>query len=160
MNRILPVLFLFLTFGCSGPEAPTFVRVDRVQFKSVSVLGSPTVTIVGDAIFDNPNSMGAEVTEIDLDVYINDKKMTRVRQDVSATMPANSDFTLPLSFEVPIEEVLNDLKRNVFDVLKKKTVDYRLDGHIKVGFGNVEVAVPVEHEGTEVLKFNVKLGAS
>lgn len=138
--------------SCTQPSSPEFKKMENVQFKSASFLNGPSVTLVGDAVFYNPNTLGAQVTEVDMEVFINGEKVTRVRQDVSAKMKGKSEFILPLSFEIPLEEVMKDFKPTLGDIFKKRIIEYQLVGNIKVGLGNLELKVPVEYEDEEELK--------
>ncbi len=150
--KFCPLLILLIFSACSSPKSPEFLRMENVQFKSMSFLEGPSVTLVGDAIFHNPNLLGAKVTAIDFDVFINEKKVTRIQEEVSATMKANAEFSLPLSFEIPLEKVIEDIQPTIGDIFKKKMVGYKLKGTINVGLGNLELKVPVEMEGEEEVK--------
>jgi LEA14-like dessication related protein len=127
--------------------------MEKVTFKSFSFKDGGSVTLEGQALFFNPNLLGANVTEMDFDVYINGKKVTHINQPVSAEMKGNSEFKLPLDFQVPLKEVYKDLKPTLGSIFKKKKIEYRLDGHLKVGLGNIEVSVPVQYEDEEEMKF-------
>lgn len=153
--KLLSTLFLFalLFSACDSVDYPEFKEMKNVKFKSVSFNNGPSVTLKADAVFFNPNPIGANVTEVNLDVYIDDKKVTNIKQDVSAVMGSNSDFTLPLDFNVPLKEVFKDAKPAIGNIFKKRKIDYRMDGTLKVGVGSVEVAVPVEYAGEEEVRF-------
>ncbi len=138
--------------SCGGPATPEFKNMKDVKFKSFSLNGgSPSIVLKANAIFNNPNPFGADVSEVDLDVYINGVKVTHINQDLSAKMPASSDFTLPLSFDVPLQEVAKDFKPTMGDIFKKKKVEYKLEGTLKVGLAGANIKVPVEYEDVEEL---------
>jgi len=139
-------------FACDGPEYPEFVEMKNVKFKSVGFLNGLSITCKADAVFKNPNPVGAKVTEVNLDVTIDGKKVTTIKQEVSAKMPANSEFILPLNFDVPLKKAFPDLKSTLGNLLKSKKLNYQLEGTLKVGLGKVEVAVPVDYEGEEEVK--------
>ena len=149
---LFSIFSILILIACNGPTSPEFKKLENVQFKSTSFLNGLTVTLTSDAIFHNPNPIGAKVTEVDLDVFINGKQVTRVKQDLSVDMKAKSDFTLPLEFEIPLQEVYKDLKPTLGDLFKKKKIEYKLDGDIKVGLGNVELRVPVVYEDQEEIR--------
>ncbi|MFK7970876.1 MAG: LEA type 2 family protein [Bacteroidia bacterium] len=149
---ILGLGLLVLLAACDGPQKPEFRKMEKVNFKSVSFKGPLTVTLSGDAVFFNPNAIGADVTEVDLDVFVNEKKVTRVKQNVSASMSGNAEFRLPLEFDVPLKEVFGDAKLTLNDIFKKKLIEYKLVGNIKVGLGSVEFKVPVEYADEEEVK--------
>ena len=151
--------FIFLLFAitilfaaCESPQQPVFKSLENVKFQSFSLADGGSVTLVGNALFHNPNSIGADVTAVDLDVYINGKMVTNVTQKVSASVNGNSDFKLPLNFKVPLQDVIKDFQFSINDIFKKKLIEYQLDGHIKAGMGGVQVKVPVKYEGQEELR--------
>lgn len=150
MKLILPVILCLAIMACEAPQEPTFQKLENVTFNSLVLKKPYSVTLKADAIFHNPNVLGAKITEMDFDVYINDKKTTKIRQDVSATMPANSDFSLPIECKIPLREVFEDLKLR--DILSAKVLKYKMDGHLKIGLGNLEIKVPVVFEGEEKAK--------
>ena len=155
--RCIPFLLLaaavMLFEACSSPDYPEFQKMENVKFSSISFTGGVSVTLNGDAVFHNPNPIGAKVTEIDFDLFINDKKVTHIRQDVSENMKANSDFTLPLQFKIPLKEVFKDLKPTIGNIFKKQKINYHMLGTLKVGLGSVEVAVPIDYADEEELKY-------
>lgn len=151
-SSFLLLICLFFS-ACSSPEYPEFREMKNVKFKSFSLNNGGSVTLKSDAIFFNPNAIGANVTEVDLDVYIDDKKVTNIRQDVRAEMNANSKFTLPLDFSVPLKDVYKDFKPSLGNLLKKRKIAYRIDGTLKVGLGSVEFSIPVDYAGEEDVRF-------
>lgn len=146
------ILSIFQLTACSGPEYPEFQELKNAKFKSVGFLHGASVTFNADAIFYNPNPIGAKVTEVDLDLYIDDKKVTHINQDVSAVMKANSNFTLPLSFDIDLKDLFKDGKSALGGLLKTQKIQYKMKGTLKVGVGSIEIAVPVEYEGEEEIK--------
>ena len=143
--------FLQLT-ACTVSENPEFRELKNVKFKSISFSNGPSATFNADAVFFNPNDVGANVTEVDLDFYIDGKKVTNINQNVSAEMNAKSEFVLPLNFEVSLKDIFKDGKSALGSVLKSRKIKYRVDGTLKVGLGSVEFAVPVDYEGEEAIK--------
>ena len=100
--RILMILSLTLLLGaCTAPENPSFNKLEKVKFNSLSIKKPYSVTLKADAVFNNPNALGAQISAMDFDVYINQKKTTHIRQDVSVKVSAQSDFTLPIICTIP-----------------------------------------------------------
>ncbi len=56
-------------------------------------------------ICHNPNQLGADITEMDIDLFINDQKVTHITQSLRARIPARSDFSVPLELKIPLEDV-------------------------------------------------------
>ena len=140
------VLFLV---ACSKPEKPIFKKVENITFNSLSIKKPYSVKLNADAIFNNPNALGAQIKAMDFDVYINGKKTNHIEQKVSTKMPANSDFTLPIICSVSLKDIFQELK--IKDLLKAKTIKYRVDGHLTIDLGGVGIDIPFDHEGEEKL---------
>ncbi|MEM7103166.1 MAG: LEA type 2 family protein [Bacteroidota bacterium] len=139
--------FLLAFVGCNGPQNPTFKGMQNVKFKSASFGEGFNVRLSGDAILENPNSFGITVTGLDLDVFAEDKKMSRVEQDVSASIGANSDFSLPIILDIPLKELAGHLEKpKNFNLLKKKEVKIKLEGYIIVSAAGVNIRVPMTYE--------------
>ncbi len=146
MTRLL-IFFSFFFIGCSGPNRPEFKRIENVKFNSFSIIKPYSVTFNADAIYYNSNRVGADITELDIDVYVNDQKVTHITQDIRAKIPGQSEFTLPLNLKVPLEEVLKDFKLK--DILNQKMVKYEMKGFLKMGIGDAMVKVPFNYAGEE-----------
>ncbi len=148
--RIL-YLFIFSTviWACEQPAKPVFKSLENVTFNSFSIQRPYSITFNADVIYHNPNSLGADITEMDFDVFVNEQKVTHITQSLRASMPARSDFTLPLELKIPLEEVFQDLSFK--DLLNSKTIDYEMVGHFKMGLGEAMIKVPFSYEGQERL---------
>lgn len=142
---------LFLA-SCNSPESPEFQKLENVKFKSASFTKNFNFTLTADAIFNNPNALGADLKGLDLEVFVNEKKVSDIKQKVTASIPGNSDFKLPLEIEVPLREVLKDIKPSLGEIFKKHEVVYLLKGTATVSVAGVEVDVPVDYEDKAFLK--------
>ena len=146
-----PVLLLMfatlLMTACSGPQEPEFKALKNVKVSSINITEGLNIQLSGDAVFTNPNALGVDVSGMDVDVYVNGKKVSTIDQDLTARMTASSDFTLPLKFNIPVRSVIDDIKGGLIkDLFKKKKIDIKLDGIIKVKTGSVELNVPFDYE--------------
>ncbi len=149
MRYLLVFCAALLLGSCTAPEKPTFKKVENIKFNSLSIKKPYSVKLNADAVFNNPNAIGAQIKAMDFDVFINGKKTTHIKQDVSTKMPAKSDFTLPIICSVPLKEIFQELKLK--DLLKAKNIDYRVTGHLTIDLGGVGINVPFDHEGKEKL---------
>ena len=149
MRFLIVISLAFLLGACSSPEKPSFRKLENVKFNSLSIKKPYSVKLNADAVFYNSNALGAQITSMDFDVFINGKKSTHIKQDVIAHMPPYSDFTLPIVCSIPLGEIFQDLK--LTDLLKSKTISYKMLGHLKLGLGGLDVKVPFSYEGEESL---------
>ncbi|MEO1434965.1 MAG: LEA type 2 family protein [Bacteroidota bacterium] len=164
MNRLLQLTIfclLAITFqNCEGPENPEFQSMQNVRFKTVQVDDGFGVTLSGDAVLHNPNSVGVKIDNMDFDVYADGKKMTRIRQELSASMKANQDFNLPLEFDIPLKAVVDQIKQpnNLLELAKKMEIPIRVDGHIGVSIAGKTLKIPVGYEEPYQISLRTLLG--
>lgn len=148
--RIAFVIFIALTLSaCSSPKKPVFKKIENIKFNSFTLKKPYSVKLDANAVFHNPNSIGAQIKALDFDVFVNGNKATHVEQEVSSKMPANADFTLPIVCSVSLKDVFKDLK--LMDLLSPKVIEYRMLGHLTIDLGGVGIDIPFDHAGKEDL---------
>ena len=141
---VLGVLsILAVATSCSRPQKPEFKGLEQIELLGATLQGQLVFT--ADAVFFNPNSVGLDVTGMDLEVLINDKKVADVEQSVTLRAEASSDFKLPLEIRVPISEVYEDLGDLLGSFLSKKVVTLDVQGEVRVKVLGVTLGVPFEH---------------
>ena len=149
MRYAFVVLMALMLAACSSPQKPVFKKIDNIKFNSFTLKKPYSVKLDANAIFHNPNSIGAQIKALDFDVFVNGNKTTHVEQEVSSKMPANADFTLPIICSVSLKDVFKDL--NLMDLLSPKLIDYKMVGHLTIDLGGVGIDIPFDHEGNEDL---------
>ncbi|MGM0496907.1 MAG: LEA type 2 family protein [Bacteroidota bacterium] len=77
----------------------------------------------------NPNLFGVKVKEIDATVFINDKKTGNVINSETLKIPANSDKTQKLKFEIDFSDIISG-GLSIFKIMNERKVDLRLEGTI------------------------------
>lgn len=153
--------FLILFFAhCAGPENPEFLSMQNIKFNAVQVDNGLGVTLKGDALLNNPNSVGVKINSMDFDVFADGRKVTKVRQELSASMKANSDFSLPLEFDIPLKEVIDQIKKpaNLLDMAKKMEIPIKVEGHLKVAVAGTSLRIPVNYEEPYPISLKTLLG--
>lgn len=140
--------FYYEKYG--APQAPTFVKLTKVKLSDAKLPPNMSVIFNAEAHLRNPNPFSVTISGMDFDVFVNGKKASHVNQDLDSKMTANSDFMLPLRFEVPLKE--KELFKGLGDLLKgawkKKAIDIRSDGTISVKALDYSLGIPFEHEDT------------
>ena len=150
MKYPLILAITLLLVACTKPEKPTFKKLENIKFNSLSIKKPYSVKLNADAIFNNPNSVGAKITAMDFDVFINGIKTTHIKQDVATKILAQSDFTLPIICTVPLKDIFKDLK--ITDLLKSQKIQYQMTGYLTINLAGVPVKVPFDVEGEEKLR--------
>lgn len=131
--------------GCQQAafEAPTLLNINQVK---VTSLNYPEVVFTANAQFNNPNSIALNIADTNLKVFIEDKEAGTVNQAEATSMPANSDFNIPIKAKVVIDQVSKDLVGNALSFLSNKPVKLRFKGTIGVKALGVTLPVPVNYE--------------
>ena len=154
--KILTLLFLvviavsgyFIYQKASNFTNPEFLRLENVRFKNVTLPPDLKITFVSDAIIHNPNSHGITISKVDFDVIVDGKETTHFQQDLEVEMPANSEFSLPLSFEVPIakKEFFQNFKDVLSGAWKKQSIQIRTVGTITIRAARIQLDLPFDDE--------------
>jgi len=143
-----------LMFSCENMDKPQFKAINNVKLNSINMNDGLNVKLSGDVTFFNPNDVNVDVSELDADVYVNGKKVTKVTQSAKTKMNASEDFTIPLTCNIPLESVFNDIKGGFLkklNLLKKRKIDIKLDGTLKTTKAGVSMEVPFTYSETHEL---------
>lgn len=150
MKLFLVFAMALLLSACAKPEKPTFKKLENIKFNSLSIKKPYSVKLNADVVFSNPNTLGAKITSMDFDVFINGIKTTHIKQEVSTKILALSDFSLPIICTVPLKDIFKDLKLK--DLLKSKKIKYQMTGYLTIELAGIPVNVPFDVEGEEKLR--------
>ena len=89
-----------LLIGC-GPKE----KIELRKIKDVVVDGTTEPMLKAQAIFYNPNNMKMKLKRINVDVYVNEKKVAHINQELKTLIPAKSEFTIPLEVKLAMKEM-------------------------------------------------------
>lgn len=104
MKKNIAILFLvFTVISCKVKEKPEFIKIESINVLKTT---SKQVTLQADALFNNPNHIGGSLASDGIEVFINDIKMATVSSE-AFKVPAREDFTIPLTVNIPTEQILN-----------------------------------------------------
>ncbi len=156
ISKILVVTFFLVLLGggfylynqASNLNYPEFVRLDNIKFKNVTLPPDLKITFTSDAVINNPNPYKLTISKVDFDVIVDGKKTTHITQDLEIEMAANSDFSLPLSFEVPIaqKEFFQNFKNVLNGAWKKQSIKIRSLGTITIRQSRVQFDIPFDYD--------------
>ncbi len=152
-------IFYFILIGitissCSTPKAPEFEKIKNVHITSQK---GAIYTITADAICSNPNSIGGDLLGMEMDIFVDDVEVAHLSQEKSAVIQPESEFTVPIIFEMDINKVLGENKgflQGALSKLLKNSLDVKFKGHLKVKFLEVKFKVPVDF--TEEMSLGLK----
>lgn len=143
MKQLLLVLSIIIVVSsCKKPEEePEFKYVQNIQVKKIT---GQEVLLNAEAVFYNPNDMRMKLREVDVDVFVDEKKVGKINQDVNMIIPAKADFTVPFDATLNISDVggLNTL----ISLMGGKKLRVKYAGHIKVTVHGLPFRVPIDFE--------------
>ena len=150
-RQLIAVLVTLMFFGCKISEQPEFKEMQNVKFSGFNVLNK-SVEFSGNAVFSNPNDFGFAVSGIELDVYVNDVLVSHISQESNSKMQAKSDFSLLLVFDLSLKNINKDFGSMLGNLLKKPTIQYRMDGHLVGGLESYGIKVPISYADSVLLR--------
>ena len=136
---IYSLLFALLLSACQKPEeAPEFKRIGKIKVNEI-INGQALVN--AEAIFYNPNPVKMKLKQIDVEVFVQEKKVGTINQDFSLKIPAESDFSVPLDVAVDMNEIGS--VGNVFSIMMGAKIPVRFSGHIRAKVHGMGFKVPI-----------------
>lgn len=156
MKTFFLLFIMVLLSSCSSPyEEVVFVEIKDAQLENV--LGNQ-LDIVATCVLYNPNSVGLNLREANVDVYVSGKKIAAVNQLKDVVMPANSEFEFPVRTSVKLTDL--NIKQGTgilgaaLQFLVSQKVGVMYQGTIRLGKGAVNFSVPVQDSLSVSVKFN------
>lgn len=141
-NIIWLATFVLLIQSCKQPEEePEFKYVHNVKVNKVT---GEEVLLSAEAVFYNPNDMRMKLRAVDVDVFVSDKKVGKIEQDLKTTIPALEEFTVPFKATFNIKEM--GVMNTLLGLIGGQKFPVKYDGHIKVSVYGIPFRVPVEYE--------------
>jgi LEA14-like dessication related protein len=148
-SYLLLFLFPLIMMSCGASKEITFKEMTNVRLKSIEKDG--TIKVTADAVLNNPRRVGAKVTYLECQVYVDGKALAEVAQMKEAKVPKRSDFSVPLETSISLKKVLGNAMSLAKSVLGNGKVNIKLDGIVKVKVFGKTFTIPFEvEEETEV----------
>jgi len=141
---------LFIS-SCTAPIEPEFIRMDNVVLSDIT---SGIANITADAIIDNPNEFTVTVLDTDLDVFVNDELVGKVKQINPTAMPASAEFKLPVNIKFDPKKLSGNWLGNAIAILSQKKAEIHYKGKFTVEAAGIKFDLPVDSQyDTEVKLF-------
>jgi LEA14-like dessication related protein len=140
----LAFLLTILLNSCSTPQ-----DLEYRDFKNFTVdkMGFSSSAIKMDLIYYNPNNFGLQLKRTDIDIYIDSTYLGHTSQEYQITIPKRREFTLPISVDVDMKNLL----KNALNTAFKKEVTVKITGTVKVGKMNVYKSFAVDYTGNHTI---------
>jgi LEA14-like dessication related protein len=134
----------FCLFSCQTPEKPTLKDVRNIRVLSIS---NDLVTIQADAIIENPNIVALSITDVAIEVEINDVPASEVAQVEDTEIPANSERSVPLKVSFPPSKMMKSTGLGgLLNMALSKSVKVNYKGSLKVSVMGISFDVPIDEE--------------
>ncbi len=136
-------LAIGVLFSSCRLTAPSFKNVENLKFERAGTQG---LKLGAEAVFYNPNGLKCTVSDIAVDVIVNDKLVGILGEKADVVVDKKSDFRIPLGITInPDGSIFNDIK-TIFGIITNKQVDLALIGKIKVKVLGLTFPVPIKHK--------------
>ena len=106
------------------------------------------VNMKADAILYNPNDVSAKLKSIDIEVFIKDQKVAKIKENYSLKISRLSEFSVPLNLDLDLSNL--GLINSLLGFIQGKQFDAHYVGKAKVMMHGVPVNIPIDYH--EVLK--------
>ena len=145
------VFFIFalvvLVSGCKKPDEDIVLR----HIRDVVVDASSEPMLKANAVFYNPNDMRGKLKKIDVEIFVDGKKAASVDQEMKTSIPAQSEFTVPLEVKLAIKEL--GLMDTIFGMIGGKKFKIHYKGSLKLSYRGLPINVPVDYKDEVRLTF-------
>ena len=141
------LLLISAILACNAPQEPVFKRFANIKSTNIS---TKNITITADALFQNPNTLGGEVTATDIEVIVNDVPAGKINQDLAIPVPANAEFIVPLTATISPKDIYDKDRGGalggIVNAVLKKKVDVHYKGTVKMKIAGFPYTLKVDYE--------------
>lgn len=135
-------------------KKPEFKRFENVK---ISNLSSNTLKISAELIVYNPNNISVYLNNTEVDVFVNNIKVSHVSQTENTEILKKSEFKIPLKVNFNLNDLIKnessiiDIISGSVNVFKDKKIDLKYIGTATFKIANIEFDVPIKYEETLAL---------
>ena len=153
MRRLLTLILpVFLLSACTQIEDPSLRRIDNVN---VIKMDRKVVDMKADMILHNPNPFALDLESAKLIASVDDIQIASIDQTYETSMPANSEFEMPVRITMDIEKLYSDNPMAAIskglEIISNRKLEVKFQGTINAGKGIAKVNVDVDQ--LEVVDF-------
>ncbi|GHN00007.1 hypothetical protein WSM22_14960 [Cytophagales bacterium WSM2-2] len=138
---ILTIVLLSSVFSCAPKDPVVFKGVKNI-IVDMDNGGKPVLK--GDVYFYNPNKLKMKLKTVDVILLVDGTKSAEVKQDLNVLIPAQSDFSVPITAQLALKE--GGLLNTVLGLIGGKKYEVTFTGYIRVGVHGIKIKVPVSQK--------------
>jgi len=148
----LAAFYLYQKSG--GVQEVELIKLERIKIEQVIPFPKLKLLASANAVLTNPNAIGAEISAVEIDIYVEGKHTTKIKEQLSIEMPANQTFNLPLNFEIPLGKTgfFKDAKEVLTGAWKNQSLRIKTTGVIYAKVLSFDFEVPLEEEEVYLLR--------
>lgn len=138
---------VLLLQACKKPDQDIVLR----HINDVVLDATTDPMLKANAVFYNPNAIRGRLKKIDVEIFVNGKKAATVEQSLKTSIPALSEFTVPLEVKLAIKEL--GVMDTIFGMIGGKTFQVHYKGSLKLSYHGMPINVPVDYKDEVRLRF-------
>lgn len=142
-------LFLVLASSCKSLVAPDFKDVKDLK---VNLAGFTSVDVTGEALFYNPNKTTITIKDIELDVAVDNQKVTHISKTFDIKAAGMEDFTVPIDLNIRLKDLQINSISSALNMLSGDEKELHFLGKIKVKAYGINFNVPIDHRESVKLR--------
>jgi len=145
MNSFKFLIFGFFTLllaSCQSLVAPEFQDVKNLK---VDLAGFTAVNVTGEALFHNPNETTITIKDIEMDVSVDNQKVTHIAKTFDIKAIGLEDFTVPIDLKLSLKDLQINSLSSAINMLSGDEKELHFVGKIKVKAYGINFNVPIDH---------------
>lgn len=142
MTKAVIIFFVStLFFSCSIQQ----INVGKPEKIEIEELSMKAVKLKIMVPIENPNNFSFKLKNANLDLIVNKKNVGGVKKVEKLKIPANSNQSYPVSFELSTSDAFTTILF-LMNELKSRSPELEVTGHITVSAFGIPKRIKVEHE--------------
>jgi len=125
---LIALLIVALLSSCISIKTIEYRTVDNFEISKMSA--NPEFKF--DVKLFNPNGIGARVKALDMEVFVDGKRMAGVSFDETVKIKANSEFIVPITGETSLIDLVKLIPTGLGSLLGNKTIPINIKGEVTI----------------------------
>ena len=143
MKKIIVILSsIFLLVSCHQFKPLEYRKLTEFKFVMFKL---NKIEFKTNLIMHNPNSIGIDLIDSDMDIYINDRLLGKTKQIEAIRINRLSDFTMPLDVDVATGSINLSFLKGMWESMQKGKVKVTIKGKCRFNKMAIPFNFPIEY---------------